>query len=174
MGAVSTLAAGPKKYHLFSKQPKGTTRTNPLTPLLAMESNNQQAIFSQSMSPVAMTHQIVPQSLNPNDEAILTAPVERAEIRVLKTTQAQETAALHEHLGKIEEGMAKVPGRLKEVEARILELEDKVESMQQEVIQLEKNQCPIKDKLLDLENYNRWSNLEVIGAQEGSKGLQVS
>ncbi|KAJ1141472.1 hypothetical protein NDU88_007803 [Pleurodeles waltl] len=96
-----------------------------------------------------------------------------SKIKDLKAKPAQEMEALHNHLAKIKEVMGKVPSRLKEAEDRISNLKYKVETMQWEVTQLKKSERLLEDKLHDLENYNRCSNLRIVGVPEEVEGKKM-
>ncbi|KAJ1176638.1 hypothetical protein NDU88_001909 [Pleurodeles waltl] len=82
-----------------------------------------------------------------------------AKIRALKHHRHRKLQLSMSVWQKIKDGMAQVPERLKKAKAIISDLEDKVMSLQQKGDQLEKNRRLVEEKLQDLENYNRRSNL---------------
>lgn len=95
------------------------------------------------------------------------------ELRDMKVSQAREISQLHDRLTKMEENLGNLPRRITEVEARVSALEDNIISMQKDLQVLNKNKCQVDSKLQDLENYNRRSNLRLVGISEGLESAEM-
>ncbi|KAJ1082836.1 hypothetical protein NDU88_003001 [Pleurodeles waltl] len=77
------------------------------------------------------------------------------EIKDLKQVQKEEIAALSPRQGKIKEAFTKLPSRMGEAEQRISTLE------------VEDEMSQLTNKIEDLENHSRRSNIHLVGIPEG-------
>lgn len=96
-----------------------------------------------------------------------------AEIRDMKKTQQLEILSIQQHLGKIEEAVASLPVRVLEAESRISSLEDQINGVLQQMDSVSREKEIMENKIEELENFSRRSNLRVVGVPEHLEGADT-